>query len=549
MNPENLDLRGLRALAESLKSERRFVESLQLLQHLRALQPNDVECLRCLIEVMVAQDDMPGALHALSGAASQVDGDQIAASFRWLGARAMERFNDAIASGDAIRALALAEGLTGIAPNNVAVLNAAMECNDVLGRSDRTIVYAQAILSRDPAHPGAAAIVKRASDQAHSENVQRAVRLAMSPAGDKHPLIQLRDIHDAASLIHCGPMAEEGATWVERLLGAAASVAVGLPSDHELAGWEKHYRLALSALEIPLTAPEAPVQDLFGVTKLMTANGAELAWEQAAAYARERGAELVFFVAADMAYVAQYARVYVKSLRKHCDVPFMVVVHVIGGALSLTKAAEMVGDAGPELLFAGDRFDAGAIATKCYDTPPKGLIAKPVAHFQCVRFLRLAAVLRAFGLPVIVSDIDLLLQREVSDLLVRFADRDIVLNENDGNTNAGSRITANLLLVKPSKTAWSFLEGLENYLSRALSAPEVTRWIDQFGLLIARNGVLRAGGARAIGYFDTSSDINNLMYRSYQKNPFRFLSLYHGFDMASLGDEDASPTAPQARAG
>jgi hypothetical protein len=32
------------------------------------------------------------------------------------------------------------------------------------------------------------------------------------------------------------------------------------------------------------------------------------------------------------------------------------------------------------------------------------------------------------------------------------------------------------------------------------------------------------------------------MYRSYQQNPFRFLSLYHGFDMASL---DAGHPAQQ----
>jgi len=37
-----------------------------------------------------------------------------------------------------------------------------------------------------------------------------------------------------------------------------------------------------------------------------------------------------------------------------------------------------------------------------------------------------------------------------------------------------------------------------------------------------------------IGYFDTSSDINNVMYPSYQEHPFRFLSLYHGFDTSSL---------------
>ena len=44
-----------------------------------------------------------------------------------------------------------------------------------------------------------------------------------------------------------------------------------------------------------------------------------------------------------------------------------------------------------------------------------------------------------------------------------------------------------------------------------------------------------------LGYFDTTSDINNVMYRTYQTNPFRFLSLYHGFDTSSLEDAQVAP--------
>jgi hypothetical protein len=71
------------------------------------------------------------------------------------------------------------------------------------------------------------------------------------------------------------------------------------------------------------------------------------------------------------------------------------------------------------LVYSGDGFDAAAVTTKCYDTPPKGCIAKPVAHFQSVRFTRLNAFLQKLKLPVFVSDIDLLLQRGMKDLLER----------------------------------------------------------------------------------------------------------------------------------
>ena len=69
---------------------------------------------------------------------------------------------------------------------------------------------------------------------------------------------------------------------------------------------------------------------------------------------------------------------------------------------------------------------------------------------------------------------------------------------------------------------------------RTLARAEVTRWIDQLGLILAwQHLIIRCPDAR-IGYFDTNSDINNVIYPSYQEHPFRFLSLYHGFDTSSL---------------
>ena len=186
------------------------------------------------------------------------------------------------------------------------------------------------------------------------------------------------------------------------------------------------------------------------------------------------------------------------------------------------------------LFFTGDTFDAGTIKTKCFDAPPKGLSALPIAHFQSVRFLKVGALLQKLQLPVFVSDIDLILQRGVSDLLEKFEGYDIVLNENMHSANAGSRYTANLLLLHPTGSTAIFLRFLRSYLEKALSSREVSRWIDQFGLMQARHHLLQQRPDARIGYFDVDSDINNLMYKTYQEHPFRFLSLYHGFDMSTL---------------
>src|SRR5262249_40960637 len=150
----------------------------------------------------------------------------------------------------------------------------------------------------------------------------------------------------------------------------------------------------------------------------------------------------------------------IKSILKYADVSSLIVVHVIGGAGKLKGIVKSLGISDERLVLAGDRFDAAKVATKCYDTPPKGLIQIPVAHFQSVRFLRLGTLSEQLKLPIFVSDIDLILQRGVKDLLSRARGSDVMLNENRLNTNAGSRLTANLLLVQPTKNAVVFLRFL-----------------------------------------------------------------------------------------
>jgi hypothetical protein len=186
------------------------------------------------------------------------------------------------------------------------------------------------------------------------------------------------------------------------------------------------------------------------------------------------------------------------------------------------------------LVFMACDFDPARATTRIYDAPPKTWIEKPVAHLQSVRFLRLGALLKHLKRPVFVSDIDLLLQRGVADLLEAHDHRDVVLNENEVTFNAGSRLTANLLLVNPTPNGAVFVNALASYLEDRLSRPFVTRWIDQVGLTLARHNLQANAPGAQIGYFDTRSDINNLMYPSYQEHPYRFFSLFHGFDTSSL---------------
>jgi predicted O-linked N-acetylglucosamine transferase (SPINDLY family) len=426
---------------------------------------------------------------------------------------AIHCFNRLIAAGDVEQAARYADALADLLPGNAAVLNAALSCNAALARKDRVAQLSASLAEGTPAPLAPAAPP------------------AQNPL---HPLLQLRDLYDQASSILCGPLTEPGLKQVSLLRAAARNLDVAVPENSEWAGWEKHYRLAFQAIDVSALARPTPEPSDEGKIAFVTAAGRKLDWRGVQAAAKNLRAQAVFFAAADKPYVDLYGRAYIASILEHSDVSSLVVLHVIGGAKELPAIARSLGISSNRLIFAGDALDAGSITTRCYDAPPKGLSALPVAHLQSVRFLRAGALLQKLKLPLFVSDIDLILQRGVSDLLLKFERCDIVLNENIHSANAGSRFTANLLLLNPTKPAAIFLRFLRVYLEKALSRREVTRWIDQFALLQARHHLSRRQPDARIGYFDVDSDINNLMYKSYQEHPFRFLSLYHGFDMSSL---------------
>lgn len=363
---------------------------------------------------------------------------------------------------------------------------------------------------------------------------ERFARIFSVQNDTSHPLLQLRDIHDLASAILCRRLNMKSAQQLNQLLAAAARLEVPTAPGSDWQGWERHYRLLCAGVDLKMVLDPTPELEPLPEVLFSSATGTSISRAEVEARARRLGARAVFFTAADESYVAQYARWHLLSILKYCDISFLVVGHVIGGAGRLGAIARSVGIDDERIVFAGDHFDAAAVTTRCYDAPPKGRSQRPLAHFQSIRFLQAGRLLDSLKLPLFVSDIDLLLQRGVTDLMRHHAASDLVLNENRISNAAGSRLTANLALFNPTNNSQIFLGFLRAYLERALARGEVTRWIDQLGLLLARHHLgIRRPDAR-IGYFDTNSDINNVIYPSYRPHPFRFLSLYHGFDTSSL---------------
>ena len=525
---------GLAGLGRRLAAEGRYADAGAIFQHLAAADPQDLEAHRGLVAALGGQGRTLEALAYLQTMrAMQPDAESMLADIRTLSEPAIVKYNAHLSAREFEQAEPYAAALAALAPMSGAMLGAALACNQALGRNPAIERYARALLEVEPQSIVALAALSALAPDPEAE-IAAKMEAALAGAPGLHPLLQLRDLHDVASLILCRPLTPASEIQVAQILAAAKALVVETDPGSEWEAWAKHYRLLLAAIDLEAIRAPTPAASPEPELAYADSTGAPLDADGLRSAADRAGAEVVFFAAADEAYVDLYARWYVLSVLKYCDIPGLIVIHVIGGADRLVEIAAKIGVDDPRLVLVGDRFDAEAVTTAVHDAPPKGLIAKPVAHFQSVRFLRLGALLEQLERPIFVSDIDLLLQRGVRDLLDRAAVDDVMFNENESSWNAGSRLTANLLLVNPTANAARFLAFLKSYLEGALEGAEVTRWIDQVSLILGRHHLVRHGQAPRIGYFDTSSDINNVMYPSYQAHPFRFLSLFHGFDTSSL---------------
>ncbi|MFC3070621.1 tetratricopeptide repeat protein [Phenylobacterium soli] len=536
MTPAQADaqLAQLLGVAVLLRQEGRVGHALPILEHIATLHPGRTDLRLLLVEMLAETGRNLDAMAQLNALKARGVTQELLTAIQAQAEAGIHRFNAHLSRNEVAEAERYAAALAELLPQNLAMLRTAMACNQTLGRAEPARRYAEAIVALEPLDREARTL---AADHAHAagdlaSEIEHRFTLALSPAPESHALLRLRDLHDAAGLILCRPLTPRSRQQLDQLLAAARALEVQTEPG-ELAAWECHYRVLMDALDMDL-ALKPPAKRPAGKVEMMSASGERLDWKSLKARADKLGAECVFFAAADEAYVDLYARWYALSVRRYADAPYLTVIHVIGGQGALDRIAAKVGVDDERLVFMACDFDPAEATVKIYDAPPKVWTEKPVAHLQSVRFLRLGALLDRLQRPVFVSDIDLLLQRGVADLLAAHAHEDVVLNENELTFNPGSRITANLLMANPTANARTFIDAVAGYLENRLSGAEVTRWIDQVALTLGRHNLqANAPGAR-IGYFDTRSDINNVMYPSYQEHPFRFLSLFHGFDTSSL---------------
>ncbi len=149
---------------------------------------------------------------ARPGAARETPSSEIAATIK--------RISDYLAAGELIRAEECAARFALANPTHILAQNVALSCNIALGRRDEAVKYARALVAIEPSHLAAHSILAdtlQGSGRYRRRN-RTSRRLALMDKADSSPLLQLRDIHDAASLILCRNFNLRGLTLVQNLL-------------------------------------------------------------------------------------------------------------------------------------------------------------------------------------------------------------------------------------------------------------------------------------------------------------------------------------------
>ncbi|MEO5351701.1 MAG: tetratricopeptide repeat protein [Magnetococcus sp. XQGC-1] len=532
----------LLAEARTLRDSGQHDAAISLYQRILATEANHFDALYGLAIAMGGKGLIVEGLEELVKARTVAPDRPMDQAIQPLILRAGEIYNNHLKANQLEMAARVIDALSRTHPSNLFVLDQAFLLFKRMERSEQTIRVAKLLWKQNPAH--FAAHQELVGDCQNRKDVagELEYRIAMARL---HPraiptAFHLQEVYMALCVLLISTLDKNKISQIEELLALAKSIVTDNPvaENDPLYHSYMFYRVSIESLNIPAVLRPPPAAEPWPAIEFATANGEPM--NQAAVRARlaATGAEIIFYIAADPVYTTRHARRYLSSVVKSCDVPFVVIVQVIGGMGRLKELAEVVGLTEDRLIFAADAFNPEsirAVTWKINETTP---LRTPLVYYQSARFLWLGYLLEKFNLPVIVSDVDQLLQRGIKDMLERLAPHDVVFHLGKRNIKIADHLIANLLLVKPTSTGRLFAKFFRYYMAWALRDAEkrghYAYFLDQVALLMARHHLewMKKPG---IGYFD-QWDVNVGMFKSFQENPFRFFSFYTGFDMESLPD-------------
>lgn len=469
--------------------------ALAIYDRILAIQPANHVALRCSAACLMTKGYTHEALARLIAAkcVGGLSGDLIR-DIDALLAPALADYNRHLADGDVSGASIILDGICSLANNTIATLEAAIRLAVVAKRTWRVIEHSISALELDRFNVTAiSALADLSIARGNSGLLRFGVLSDAAEIGNRvrhflerqqddseRDTFSLKALFEISNILWNYPV-EEGFGLIRSMVDACASHEARVRDSGATSPRSDHCHTIIRSLDADSIARPTPKAKPWPAVAVADAAGRKIDASSLRSIAAAVDARVVFFVAADSVYLMRFGRTYVRCMLDKCDVNCVVAVMVAGGIDKIADIAASVGVDDPRLVYFGSSFTPSG-ATH-YDSnghgPDTGL-----THYQSARFLWLGYVMEGFGLPVIITDIDVVLRGSIAALLDRHRDDDVSLNKWE-SFYVTNRLSANMVMVNPTEPAKMFVRYLRAYLEKALRQDRVYLFVDQAALAMA----------------------------------------------------------------
>jgi len=186
------------------------------------------------------------------------------------------------------------------------------------------------------------------------------------------------------------------------------------------------------------------------------------------------GADFVVLVSCDARYLAKYGTAFIEALLANGGARARLHLHVMDpdGGLDAVRAR-----------LAAARPSAGAVVTaQASPAAVQGAATMLRTYYSCARFLHLPRWLAAHAMPVVLLDIDAIVERPL-DKLVRFGQgADVVLVGREPPDSPWLDIIANRIVACPTAPAAAYFRRVASYVGGYLTGATAAWHLDQIAL-------------------------------------------------------------------
>ncbi len=349
------------------------------------------------------------------------------------------------------------------------------------------------------------------------------------------------DLKVEAMLHLAGPLIWE--TDTDRMEAGMEALISSLPPEDVLTGdWSVYYRSILANIDYPFLVGKSLQAGPFPGLRGLAVGNRFVNTIQFAEVCSPGVQKTVFLVVADGVYINRYASYFLKSLFRHGGDNVIAHVHVVDVRpdeyASIVARLSAHCEDPARLVVSFDNINWLSLTGQAFPPPNKTDLTREgqfrITGYQCARFMMLPVIQSLYRCPIVVSDIDLILQRSPEEFLTRCRMDDVVLNCSGYTRSIGASIVANLVYYNATEGARRYVMACASFLVAKLASGRVGVNLDQVALFLTYKRLLKIGGC-GMAFFH-ATDVNNNMYKKWEENPFLFFSFFNGwgFDETSV---------------